>query len=545
MRLPVVILFLLAGLLSSFKVESQPVQNYYWVAFHDKQGSAYSIFHPEEFLSSRALARRSRQGIVIEKNDLPVSRVYLDSLKTCGVRILYSSKWLNGCTLQTDSEISEQIGSLDFVKEVKLIKPGITSKTMRSKWVDEQSTVDIDTSRYASSVYQIGQLNGQFLHNQNYTGSGMQIAVLDAGFYKVNEFSAFDKLCVNGQILGTRDFVSPGNDLYGEYYHGMSVLSTMAVNLPGQYIGTAPDASYYLFRTEDVSSEYLIEELNWVVAAEYADSLGVDVINSSLGYFEFDDPSMNHRQEDMVGDVTMVTVGANTAVQKGMLVVSSNGNEANGSWHYVVAPADGTQVLGIGAVNKDGVLASFSSVGYPGSSFVKPNVVAMGWGTAVVRINGTFGLSSGTSFSSPVLAGMAACLWQANPLARSSDIKKAIELSGSQYLHPDSLIGYGIPDFEIADRYLKEVVSAEEGEWLAFPNPFSTECYLHKRGQLEADWIDVSLVNLNGMVVYQEKIEAATPVLLPNLANLLPGLYLARIRCGGEQVTLKLLKGGR
>ncbi|RKD87736.1 S8 family serine peptidase [Mangrovibacterium diazotrophicum] len=532
-------------LLFSERSIAQALQNYYWIGFKDKNGSAFSLAQPDDFMSARALTRRSKQGIVVDNFDLPVSQVYIDSLKTLGFSIGNTSKWLNGCTGQASEELASEIADLDFVTEIQLIKPGITTKAARNKWSDEIFADAIDTASYSTSVYQVAQLNGQFLHNQNYTGSGMQIAVLDAGFYNADNYSLFDGLFAKGQILGTRDFVSAGNDVFREHYHGMSVLSTMALDLPGQFIGTAPDANYYLFRTEDSSSEYLIEEYNWIAAAEYADSLGVDVINSSLGYYDFEDASTNHTWADMVGDVTPVTIGANMAVRKGILVVASNGNEANNSWRYVIAPADGELVLGIGAVNRDGVYAPFSSVGYPASSLVKPNVVAMGWGTAVVRDNGEIGLSNGTSFSSPVLAGMAACLWQANPQASAARIKKAIEVSGSQYLRPDSLLGYGIPDFQIADQYLKEQENLEADNWMAFPNPFQAECYLYKKGELEGDWIEVSLVNLNGMVVYTEKIEASNPVLLPNLANLPRGLYLARVRCGNEELTLKLIKAIR
>jgi len=532
-------------LLFSKSSTAQALQNDYWIGFKDKNGTAFTVTNPEDFLSARALTRRTKQRIVVDNSDLPVSQVYLDSLKTLGVVIRYSSKWLNGCTGQLSEELASQIAALGFVAEIQLVKPGITTKAARNKWIDERYFDEIDTATYAASVYQVAQLNGQFLHNRNYTGNGMQIAVLDAGFYNADTYAVFDGLFAKGQILGTRDFVSPGNDVFAGHYHGMSVLSTMALDLPGQFIGTAPDAAYYLFRTEDSSSEYLIEEYNWIAAAEYADSLGVDVINSSLGYYEFDDASTNHSWTDMLGDVTPVTIGANMAVRKGILVVASNGNEANNSWRYVIAPADGELVLGIGAVNRDGVYAPFSSVGYPGSSLVKPNVAAMGWGTAVVREDGQVGISNGTSFSSPVLAGMAACLWQANPQATAVMIKRAIEVSGSQYLRPDSLLGYGIPDFQIADQYLKEQEELDVDNWMVFPNPFRSECYLYKNGELEGDRIEVSLVNLNGMVVYSEKIEASNPVLLPNLANLPRGLYLARVRCGNEELTMKLIKAIR
>ncbi|WP_163717148.1 S8 family serine peptidase [Mangrovibacterium lignilyticum] len=539
------ILILVCICFSSTLSWAQSSQNYYWVAFNDKSGTNYSIDRPGEFLSARAINRREKQGISIDQSDLPVSQVYIDSIRTFESQIIQQSKWLNGCTILAASDVAGQIEGLGFVTEVQLTKPAVLAKGMRQKWADEQFYSQIDTAFYAASVDQVSQLNGQYLHNQNYTGSGLQIAVFDAGFYKVDEFDAFAQLLTDGRLLGTRDFVSPVNDVFAEHTHGLSVLSTMGAYLPEQLIGTAPDASYYLFRTEDSSSEFLIEEDNWIAAAEYADSLGVDLINSSLGYYEFDDPAMNHSYADMDGASTRITLAAEMAVQKGMLVFASAGNEANDPWRYLIAPSDGDLVVGVGAVNKEGIWAPFSSLGPSADGKVKPNVAAMGWGTALITSGGTVGFSSGTSFSSPVLCGMAACLWQSNPDAGAVQIKQAIERSSSQYANPDSLLGYGIPDFELADQYLKSILSESELDWKAYPNPFYQDLYLYKFGDIQSEWVEISVVNLNGMVVYKEKIAAAKQLFLSNLANLPRGLYLARIRSGSAQTTLKLVKVDR
>ncbi|WP_372775574.1 S8 family serine peptidase [Mangrovibacterium sp.] len=539
------ILLLVATLLWAEKGQSQSTQNYYWVAFDGKSASTFSVGQPEAFLSQRAIDRRVRQGIAIDERDLPVPAVYVDSLKSLGALVVHQSKWLNGATIQADQELAASISELEFVSLVELTKPGMSLKSTRQKWADEQVTEQIDTARYGSSVYQVGQLNGQYLHNQNIKGEGMQIAVLDAGFYKVNEYSAFTGLFAGGRLLGERDFVSPGNDVYQEHSHGLSVLSTMAANLPGTLIGTAPEASYYLFRTEDASTEYLIEEDNWVAAAEYADSLGVDLINSSLGYYEFDNSSMNHSYSDMDGATTRISRAADIAVQKGMLVFTSAGNEANDSWRYLIAPSDGEFVIGVGAVNSKGVWAPFSSLGPSADGRVKPNVVAMGWGTSLIRSDGSAGVSNGTSFSSPVLAGLAACLWQANPNATALQIKKAIEQSASQYAAPDSLLGYGIPDFERADWYLKSLFVDSDAEWTAYPNPFQSKIYLSKLSDFQSELLEVTVVNIAGMVVSKENITAANPLVLTNLATLPRGLYLLHLRCGSEQATVKVVKSDR
>lgn len=522
--------------------------NYYWVAFTNKSGTPHSVSAPETYLSQRAIARRQRQQIRIDETDLPVSPVYLTGLKNLGAEIIHSSKWLNGATIRTTAALAGEISRLEFIRELQLTKPAVATKSAKDKFSREQISdlnVGIDTSYYGPSVYQIGQLNGQFLHNQHLTGQGMHVAVLDAGFFKADELPAFETLWDEGRVLGFRDFVSPGSNIFAEHQHGMNVLSIMAGTLPGTLIGSAPGASYYLFRTEDSASEYLIEEDNWVVAAEYADSLGVDVINSSLGYTEFDDTGMNHSYTDMNGETTRVTRAANLAVQKGMLVFSSAGNDADGPWRYLSAPSDGDLVIGVGAVGRNGTWAPFSSLGPAANGSVKPNVAALGWGTVLQRNDGTVGLGSGTSFSSPVMAGMVTCLWQSNPLATAQEIKQALEESASQFTRPDSLLGYGIPNLELADRLLKRKHGLVQLSWVAVPNPVQTSVYLYKLdGPPEADVL-VRIYRINGSLVYEKVFPAASPVFIPNLSNLPGGLYVASLRYGSHFAHVKLMVAGQ
>ncbi len=530
---------LLSGLLRA------QVPDMYWIAFRDKAGTSFTIDKPEEFLSTRSIYRRIKQQIPIDETDLPVSPAYLSALKDRGAIVIHHSKWLNGATVQATPDQATAISNLSFVSKVQLTKPGTALKKAKNKFADEQIRESIDSAYYGASVWQVGQLNGQFLHNGGYIGQDMLIAVLDAGFYHTNELPAFSNLLQEGRLIGTRDFVSPGGNVFEEDKHGMNVLSTMAGEIHGQLIGTAPKASYLLLRSEETSSEYLVEEDNWVAAAEYADSVGADVINSSLGYTQFDDTQMNHTYADMDGKTTRVTRGANMAARKGILVVTSAGNEANDPWRYLVAPSDGDQVLAVGAVNSDGIWAPFSSLGPSSDGDVKPNVAALGWGTALQRPDGTIGLGSGTSFSSPVLAGMAACLWQANPTATAADIKLAIEQSASQYNHPDSLLGFGIPDFELADKILKKQFGTETVSWLAMPNPFQSYVRLLKfNGQPKND-VELTIYQANGSPVYRKIFGTGSPVFIPNLSNLADGLYVVSLRDGKQTVRLKLLKAGQ
>lgn len=533
-------------IVSFFSSAQNDIENYYWLKFSDKSGTLYTINRPEEFLSERAILRRNAQEIVIDELDLPVSQTYIDSIASRAVPIIHTSKWLNGATVKTtQDQINQLLADFNFITDWQLTKPGAALKSTKDKFVLKRSKNEIDRVHYGLSVYQIGQLNGHFLHHNGYLGHGMHIAVLDAGFLKVNELSSFFHLISENRIIATRDIVNPQSDIYSEDDHGMNVLSVMAGEIPSTFFGTAPKANYYLIRSEDAGSEYIIEEDNWVVAAEYADSIGADIINSSLGYSEFDDPAMDHTYLELDGNTTRVTRAANIAFQKGMLVFSSAGNEGNDPWKFLVAPSDGNSVIGVGAVNQNGVGAPFSSLGSNASGNVKPNVSALGWGTFVQKENNTIGQSSGTSFSSPVLAGMAACLWQAFPEATNHQIKDAIEKSASQYHSPDNQLGYGIPDFERAARILEDQGSGSiepEKHWLAASNPFSSEVQFIRQKKLTKEDIRISFFSLNGQIVFDHIFASGSPLVLKNLSNLPNGVYVAFIKSSDQSEAHKLVK---
>jgi serine protease AprX len=540
------LILILAYLCSGTDLFSQnEPKNTYWVKLKDKKGTSFQISQPYAFLSQRAINRRVRQLIPIDETDLPVSPVYLDSLKKRGLEIVHTSKWLNGTTVRTaDTALIKKIAALPFVTSIQLTKPAIIKKSAHLKFNEEALNTAIDPANYGNAINQLTQLNGQYLHNKGFRGKGIQIAVLDAGFWHVNEIPAFDSLRTTNRILGTRDFVDPLSDIFQQNTHGMSVLSTMGGNQPGKLVGTAPDASYYLFRTEDDPTEYLIEEDNWVAAAELADSLGVDVINSSLGYYNFDDSIMNHSYSDLNGKKTRVTQGANMAFQKGILVVTSAGNEGNVAWKHIIAPSDGEKVIAVAAVDQSGIRASFSSVGPAYGGAIKPNVAARGSQTYLITSSGIPGYSSGTSFSSPVLAGMAACLLQANPYSNAMQIKIAIEQSANIYNKPDSLLGYGIPDFEKADKYLKVVTSLpliREANWVVSPNPFTDQIIIRNLKNYDNNCL-ITICNLQGVSLWQANIKITETISLKNLAYLPSGLLILTIHSGAKDERFKLLK---
>ncbi|VAW29171.1 Peptidase S8 and S53, subtilisin, kexin, sedolisin, partial [hydrothermal vent metagenome] len=366
----------------------------YFIQFTDKNNSPYSLSQPEKYLTARALARRARYHIPIKENDIPVNPQYVKAVANTGVQILNTSRWLNGITVYTtDTALIDSIKSFTFVRSTLKFSPAgqKEDKFRKEAAIPAVGTpvfkaVDTQEAKYGAALTQIKQINGIYLHNKGYRGEGMVIAVLDAGYSSVPKQPLFDSLRNDHRILGTKDFVVPGGDVYPQHYHGRMVLSCMAADIPGTMIGTAPKASYWLLRSEDARSENVIEEYNWVSAAEFADSVGADVINSSLGYIAFDDTTFSHPYSDMDGKTCISTRGAEIAASKGILVVNSAGNDGQSiAFPWIGAPADGDSVLTAGAVTATGIRASFSSIGPTYDGRIKPTVMAMGQGDAVAN----------------------------------------------------------------------------------------------------------------------------------------------------------------
>lgn len=436
--------------------------NRYIIKFKDKGTNPYLLSQPSAYLSSRAIDRRARYHITVDSTDLPVTPRYVDSVRLAGaVTILNVSKWLNSVSIQTtDAAALAKINSFPFVQTSSPAAARIAwgRKKFEEEPVQKPSPAHRETGiasdffDYGSSFMQIHIHNGEFLHNIGLRGEGMQLGVLDAGFQNYLTVRAFDSARANGQILGTWDFVAKETSVNEDNAHGMQCLSTMAANIPGEFVGTAPKALFYLFRSEDASSEYLIEEHNWVCAAERVDSAGGDLISSSLGYNIFDAPlaAQSHTYADLNGNTTMAALGADLAAKKGILVVNSAGNEGGNSWGKIITPADGDSVMAVGAVNAAGVPAGFSSRGPSSDGQVKPDVASVGVATVVQYPNNSIGTNNGTSFSAPNLAGLAACLWQGFPEFNNMKIIYALQRAGSRAAHPNDTIGYGIPDVKKA-----------------------------------------------------------------------------------------------
>ena len=436
-------------LIIPFSVFSQNFEYKFFVSFSDKESSIYNINEPTSFLSKKAIDRRNKHGIEIDHLDLPVNRNYIHSIRKKGFKVINSSRWLNGIIISIiDSNVINQINF-----------PFIDSIIFFGKWKEENRlhksrSFFRSRSNYVSSLNQVFMIWGDSLHNKGFYGQDMTIAVLDAGFYNVDSLECFSNLFEEDRVLGTYDFVEKEEEVFNDDTHGMSVLSTMAANINSDIMSTAPLANYYLLRTEDAFSENIIEEYNWVCAAEFADSVGVDIINSSLGYTRFDDSNQNYTYKDLDGYTAVSTIGAIISARKGMIVVSSAGNEGSGKWKYISAPADADSILTVGSVDKNRNISSFSSFGPTYDGRVKPSVCAQGEGVAVISSSGKVIRTNGTSFSSPILAGLVACLWQKHYDRTNIEIINAIITSSKLYKSPNDHEGYGLANFYIADELL-------------------------------------------------------------------------------------------
>ena len=523
---------------------------YYWVQFKYKGSSSYSLSNPEAYLSSKSIARRKKYQLTIDSVDLPVNPAYINLVQSKGVKVIKKSKWLNGVVItKADSLELLSIYNLPFVAQSIKISPLRKAKSYTRSELKETTKISPDIIDYGESIKQITQLKLDCLHQLNFQGQNMTIAVLDAGFYNVDKLAAFQTLRDRGGIKGTMDYVDMDQMLYdNSSTHGTMVLSCMASYLPGALVGTAPAADYYLVRTENSGTEFIIEEYNWAMGAEYADSVGADIINSSLGYTTFDDPAQDHSYEDMNGATCPSTRAADIAAGRGILVVNSAGNSGAGSWHYIGAPADGDSVLAVGAVDTLGNAVGFSSYGPSSDNQIKPDVSARGLNAWVITSQGEVMKANGTSFASPIMAGAAACLWQSLPDKSNMQIMQLLREKSNHYLTPDDRIGYGIPD--LCNAYWESTAPAIVVETTdtpqLIPNPVDQSITIVYHSS-KYENIHIELFDTAGKKLYDKtykvesgyyyKYDLATPAELKS-----DGMYLIHFTTDSQQFTLKAIK---
>lgn len=534
------------------------------VSFTDKAGAPFTFSNPGAYLSQRAIDRRTKYGIAIDSTDLPVTPRYLDSIRSIpNVEILNVSKWMNQVAIRTDDPAAlAKINSFPFVRTVNAVAPRVRPglPPTKEKFRDETASgpefpfssretgIDIN---YGQTFNQVHIHNGEFLHDRGFQGQGMVIAILDGGFSNYKTNPAFDSIRLNGQVLGEWDFVHNATNTDGYSGHGMNCLSTIAANRPGIMVGSSPQSKFWIFLTEDVSSEYPIEEHYWVCGAERADSVGADLISSSLGYQDFDDPSFDHLYADRNGKTTLITRAANLAARKGMIVMNSAGNYGAQTTQlkYISCPADGDSVVAVGAVNALGNIAGFSSWGPNSAGKIKPNVASVGQGTIIANAAGNPVGGNGTSFANPNMAGLVTCLWQAFPEYNNMKVIDALQRSAHKYTNPDDRFGYGIPNMRTAYYILKADRSRQAfgptGWFRAQPDPFtdhidaafiaeiSGEVKLYLRNAL-GNKIDSVILTTDSLDVREHTFT--------NLGSLPGGVYFVNYKSATKDTSITLTK---
>lgn len=532
-------IFLFLGCIISFNAISQEDA---WVYFKDKPNASTFLANPLTMLTQRALDRRDAQSIALDISDVPVYQPYIDQIiASTGITVMAKSKWLNSLHIRGSQTDILALSSLTFVNSIDFANKSLNAKISQTNNVVEIISVnkkyeEITSYNYGNSLNQIEMLNGHLLHQQNHKGQGKIIAVLDSGFLNVDNASSFQNLIINNQILGGYNFPDRNTNYFSRHNHGTSVLSCMGSLVEGQLVGTAPDANFYLFITEDINEENPVEESYWVEAAELADYYGVDILNSSLGYFDYDNPAYSYTYNDMNGTTSFASRGANMAFSKGMMVIVSAGNSGNTSNPHVAVPAEATNALAIGAVDSNENYVSFSSIGPSFDGRIKPDVCAKGLASTVSNTAGNIVTSSGTSFSSPILAGMVASFWSAVPSLTNIEVTNYIKQSADLYANPTAQKGYGVPDFQIALTNALNDLNFPIVNPVLYPNPAQTQITLAseiKNGNL-------LLFNTLGQLVKEEIISQKIQNI--NLENLNSGIYYYQISSPTINLKGKIIK---
>lgn len=512
-----------------------------WIFFNAKPNAQHFYDNPLEMLSQRALDRRTTQNIALDIKDVPLHQPYVDQITaSTGITVMAKSKWLNALHIRGTQVNIAALTGLSFVDHIQYanhsLNPGgrVAQNTGRiqaaNKFLDTEENYN-----YGNSAAQIQMLNGHILHQQNHTGAGKIVAIMDAGFPGVNTTAPFQRLRDNGLILGGYDFVNNTTNPYTGYQHGTQVLSNMG-GFSTNLVGTAPDAQYYLFITEDINSETPLEESNWVEAAEMADNLGVDVINTSLGYFEYENPAYSYEYADMNGTKSFVSRALDIAFSRGMICVTSAGNSGASSDPYIAVPADAALSLTVGAVNSAEVKAGFSSIGPSFDGRIKPDVMAMGVASVVANQAGTITTNNGTSFAGPILAGAVTSFWSAFPNKTNAEIVQLVKQSADRYATPNNNYGYGIPDFQLA-LALSNAEFDLNGVNL-FPNPTSNKITISGLDSLIGSEI-VFYNNLGQMVLKQNINNSIQNISLESLSS---GIYYYNIASAEKSLKGKIVK---
>lgn len=523
------------------KAQSAEYRYFYRVYFKDKGENIIADYTLSDLLSPKAILRREKYGITVpDMKDIPVSENYTHNISDSGFVLHTTSKWMNTALFKSDTYIDIQgIINLPFVSDVRIVKSPFKSETTSNKLKIDY----IDLATPAPYDHSLTMLNGHLLHQAGYKGNNVSIAVLDGGFYNALILPSLQELKGRNGISGNYDFILKNENVYDYSDHGTAVLTVLGGNLANQIKGTAPGADYWLFRTEDGDSEYPVEEDYWIAAAERADSLGADIITSSLGYTVFDDPSLNYDFNDLDGNTAFITKAADIAASKGILVIVSAGNERDNEWQRIAAPSDGDSVISVGAVDRYSRISFFSSAGPSSDGRIKPDNAAMGVDVPIQTTPTSVLRASGTSFSCPVLSGLCACLIQAVPQASNIDIINALHRNGDRYNSPDSLFGYGIPDMMSSFQWLSyKLTEKPKLKTIVSPNPV--------KDIIEISFIEppgdlfVEIFSTTGTLVFSKSYAPFNEksLKISELQSLSQGMYIIRLKTSFGTFSHKIIK---
>lgn len=512
-------------------------QNRYWVAFTDKTNSAFSISNPEAFLSQESIRRRAKNKVEVIEEDLPVNLSYIQNVKNNGAKILYALKWFNGVVVQCESTVAQKLTSVSGVKSVELVARGRASGGRRGdKYSQESQEEGQEENKPQRKMLGLDTMN-----KNDFYGERINVAVFDNGFAKVNSLPAFAPLFKENRVKLTANLVN-GQPVYGSGEHGVYVLSLMAA-ASKEVVGSLPKANYFLFHTEEQISEYRIEEYNWMRAMEMADSAGVQIVNSSLGYNTFDDSSMDYTLSQRDGNTSVITQAATKGVSKGIVIVVSAGNTDSG-WKNTLLPADARGVIAVGSVDNNGVWSESSTVGPTADGRIKPDVVAPGVNVPVLNSSGGVSNPSGTSFASPLVACLAGGILQAYPQLTAAQVVESIISSADRHKSPNNKYGHGLPHFLAAKRYIEEnfLKTNAENNWSLYPNPACGMLSIESSNPPGTSL--VSMWDSMGREVFETEVKITwwNNPLKVDLSFLPQGFYYLKIKSQGGDFVQRIMK---
>jgi serine protease AprX len=516
--------------------------NRYMVFFKDKAGTSYSTSAPKDFLSQRAVDRRIQQGIAVTEQDFPVNAGYVQGVAATGASVFFHTRWMNGVLVQCDVSMLTAVQALSFVDHVELVAPNARLQANGRKKNNKAIKAQEAPAKTQAQLQLIGL---DEMQAAGYKGENMLVAIFDGGFPGVNTATPFHHIIQENRIdlVASRDFVGNTGNVFQYDEHGTEVFSVIAANQDGVFTGGSYEANYQLYVTEDTDSEYRIEEYNWLFAAERADSAGVDIVNSSLGYYDFDNATMNYAKTALDGKTTVISQAAQWAADRGMVVVCSAGNEGATAWQIITAPADAKDVLAVASVTSGGARSGSSSIGPSADGRIKPDVAAMGVSTSIIRPDGTTSIATGTSLSAPLVTSLAAGVWERYPNLSNKEVIDVIRKSASQATNPDNLLGYGIPNFKAVVNYLERL--PQEDTFEVFPNPVNHDTLtIRPFDPNQVATCHLELLSAQGAVVFQGETNFSwlNRIYTVNLAPVSSGYYFLRLTWGDKRFTYKLIK---